>query len=187
MADTAVGDNDNAAEAFTVASSGEYLRYASRIGDVRDVEQILGRYKGDSNELARFLPAVVGAADSISGNKALHFCAANGHLDILHVLLRNGADINVTNLSGSTPLHYAALTGQLEIVKELIRQNAQAVVENKYEKTALDEARSAKHSDIAEFLMGHVEKKSELPDLDKRGDDDSREPDLEATEEGQEK
>lgn len=152
---------------FTVASSGEDLRYAARIGDLDDVKKILKRYKGDSNEFAKFLPAVLAAADSLSGNKSLHLCAANGHGDVLRVLVEHGADVNATNLSGSTPLHYAALTGRLDVVKDLIKNNAEPVVENEYRKTALDEARSAKKGTVAEFLMSHVEDTNEVPGLEK--------------------
>lgn len=161
----------NATPSFTVASSGEDLRYAARIGDMDDVTEILSRYKGDSNELSKFLPAVIGAADSLSGNKALHLCAANGHLDVVRVLIEHGADVDVSNLAESTPLHYASLTGHLDIVKELIKHDAKPVIENKYEKTALDEARSAKKDAVAEFLMNHVEETNEGPDLDKTSGD----------------
>lgn len=158
---------------FTVASSGEDLRFAARTGNLEDAKEILKRYKGDSNELAKFLPAVLAASDSLSGNKALHLCAANGHVDVLRLLIAHGADVNATNISGSTPLHYASLTGQLNVVKELIQNNAMAVVENKYEKTALDEARSAKKDTVADFLVSHVEETNEVPDLDlEKGSDE---------------
>lgn len=153
-------------EQFTVASSAEDLRYMSRIGDVEDIEKILNRYMGESNELSKFLPAVLAASDSLSGNKALHFCAANGHLDVVRLLLSLKVDIDAINHSGSTALHYAALNGKLEIVRELIKNNAQPVIENKFGKTALDEARSCNRSDIADFLMEFVERAGSAPAMD---------------------
>lgn len=141
-----------------VLSSAEDLRFSARAGDIEDVEKILNMYKGESNKLSKCLSIVLAASDSLSGNKALHFCAANGHLEIIRLLLKNNADINAVNQSGSTALHYAALNGRLEIVQELVLNKAKAVVENKYGRTALDEARSCNQDEVADFLLDYVER-----------------------------
>lgn len=152
---------------FTVASSGEDLRYAARAGDLNEAREVLKRYKDGSpdNPLSKLLPAVLASGDNLSGNKALHLCAANGHLELVRLLLEHKADVNVTNLSGSTPLHYASFNGQLEIVHELIKCHANPVVENKYGNTALDEARLGGKNKVAAFLLDHVEKTGSAPDL----------------------
>ena len=149
----------------TVISSAEELRFAARAGDIDDVNKVLNRYKGESNELAKLLPAVVAATDELSGNSALHLCSANGHMDIIQLLLDHKAPIDAINLSGSTPLHYASLTGNLDIVKVLIQKGAKPVIENKYGKTALDEAHNGKHTDVAKFLIEHVDSIGSAPDL----------------------
>ena len=48
-------------------------------------------------------------------------------LDIVKILLQNGADINLKNRAGagSTPLHFAVLLGKLEEVKLLVQKGAQ--------------------------------------------------------------
>lgn len=152
---------------FTVASSGENLRYAARAGDLTEACDVLKRYKdtGPDNPLSKLLPAVLASGDSLSGNKALHLCAANGHLDLVRLLLEHKADVNATNLSGSTALHYASLNGQLEIVQELIKYYANPVVENKYGNTALDEARLGGKNNVAEFLLDHVERTGSASNL----------------------
>lgn len=155
---------------FTVASSAEDLRMAARAGDLSEAVAVISRYTGDTNDYAKFLPAVIGAADNTSGNRALHFCAANGHKDIVQLLCTHGVDVNATNMSGSTALHYASLTGQLEVVKVLLQNCARPVVENKYSKTALDEARSGRHEDVAKFLLEHVESMGSAPDLQMDGE-----------------
>ena len=159
----------------TVLSSAEELRFAARAGDIDDVNKVLNRYKGESNELAKLLPAVLAATDDLSGNSALHLCSANGHTDIVQVLLDHKAPIDSTNLSGSTPLHYASLTGNLDVVKVLIQKGAKPVIENKYGKTALDEAHNGKHSDIAKFLIEHVDSIGSAPDLQESDEQKTKE------------
>ena len=46
-------------------------------------------------------------------------------LDIVKILLQNGADINLKNRAGSTSLHFAVLLGKLEEVKLLVQKGAQ--------------------------------------------------------------
>lgn len=48
--------------------------------------------------------ALLDAKDS-DGETPLHYAALNGHLDCVKHLVRNGADVNLTDEEGSTPLH----------------------------------------------------------------------------------
>lgn len=151
--------------AFTVVSSAEELRTAARCGDIEDARAVLERYAPEGDN-ARFLPAVLAAADDVSGNSALHLCCANGHVDVMRLLLAAGAPPDATNGAGSTALHYAALMGRLDVVKALVEAGAEPVVESKYGKTALDEAHQGHHRATAEFLLAHVEATGETPDID---------------------
>lgn len=56
---------------------------------------------------------------SVKGNTALHDCAESGSLEILRLLLDNGAAIYV-DYYGMTPLLAASVTGHLSIVEHLI-------------------------------------------------------------------
>lgn len=162
-------------ESFTVASSAEDLRYAARAGEVTEAKSIIARYKDAAEPLSKLLPAVLSATDDLSGNSALHLSCANGHLEIVRLLIVHGAPLDTKNLSGSTPLHYAALTGQLDVVQELIKSGAEAVVENGFGKTALDEAHNGRHRDVAKFLIDHVEATGKAPDLDEAKSDEGKE------------
>ncbi len=51
-------------------------------------------------------------------------CAAEGHVQVLRLLLQHGADINIRAANGSTPLHWAAQQGRLEVVTELVHSGA---------------------------------------------------------------
>lgn len=56
---------------------------------------------------------------SIKGNTALHDCAESGSLEILQLLLKHGATMDV-DYYGMTPLLAASVTGHLPIVEHLI-------------------------------------------------------------------
>lgn len=56
---------------------------------------------------------------SVKGNTALHDCAESGSLEILRLLLDNGANMDV-DYYGMTPLLAASVTGHLPIVEHLI-------------------------------------------------------------------
>ena len=54
----------------------------------------------------------------------LHFAAKQGHVDIVKVLLQNGADVNAVTLNRKTGLHFAAQFGHVEVVIVLIQNGA---------------------------------------------------------------
>lgn len=72
--------------------------------------------------------------------------AANGHLDIVRLLLSAGASTDVRNTDGSTPLHWAALNGQLAVVRALLDAGASAAALNDAGRTPVDEALSRDHT-----------------------------------------
>ena len=59
-----------------------------------------------------------------SGRTAASLAAESGYDDILTVLIKAGADINIPNLMGHTPLIYAVMRGNMECVKCLIAAKA---------------------------------------------------------------
>lgn len=137
---------------------GNSLRQAARSGDDETVAAILKQLSTQPNDNA--IRNVLSTSDEGSGNTALHFCSANGHLQLVKILLDHGAPINAANLAGSTPLHYAALTGERDVVQTLLTRGAAPVVENSFSKTALDEALRAPHREVADLLIRHVENKA---------------------------
>ena len=54
----------------------------------------------------------------------LYSAANKGYLEIVKLLIENGADINKSNNDGWTPLYSAADKGHLEVVKLLIENGA---------------------------------------------------------------
>ena len=49
---------------------------------------------------------------------------ATGHLEIVRLLVKSGANVNSTTKTNSTPLRAACFDGHFEIVKYLVEHNA---------------------------------------------------------------
>ena len=87
--------------------------------------------------------------------KALHFAAYNGHLDICQFLLER---IKIKNpkigFFGSTPLHEAASHGHLEICQFIMKyiETNPSEMKNFLGKTPLDLAEENGHSTVVEYL-----------------------------------
>lgn len=58
------------------------------------------------------------------GESPLHWAVNNKHLDIVKLLVKHGADVNVADEMGITPLHMAADSGSVEMAKFLIDNGA---------------------------------------------------------------
>ncbi|XP_019857514.1 PREDICTED: ankyrin repeat domain-containing protein 39 homolog, partial [Amphimedon queenslandica] len=79
------------------------------------------------------------------------------NIEIVEVLLNNGAKTDVVDKSGETPLHYACMTGKADIVKLLITKgNADANALNKRsEKTPLFYAVDSGSIEAVDILLTH--------------------------------
>ena len=62
--------------------------------------------------------------ETIEGAPPLWCAAAAGHLDIVKLLVKSGANVNSTTKTNSTPLRAACFDGHYEIVKYLVEHNA---------------------------------------------------------------
>ena len=89
-----------------------------------------------------------------SMNTALHMAAANGHSEVVKLLLKQGdrVKLDLLNETGNTALHYAALNGKKDVVELLIESKASAKINNSFGRSALEDALQAGHGDIAELL-----------------------------------
>lgn len=89
----------------------------------------------------------------IEGATALWCAACAGHLNIVKLLVKAGADVNHPTKTNSTPLRAACFDGRLDIVKYLTCHQANIHIANKYNNTCLMIAAYKGHLDVVNFLL----------------------------------
>ncbi|KAJ4338715.1 ankyrin repeat-containing protein [Ascochyta clinopodiicola] len=140
--------------------SVDEILYLARANEAAELSQFLDTL---SSQISKPKDQIVAeAADSYSQNTALHYAAANGHNDIIKLLLSTATQtpapfLNLTNASGNTPLHWASLNGHLEAVKQLIEAGGDITIFNKAGHDAVFEAELNDKKEVVDWLLGHVE------------------------------
>ena len=81
------------------------------------------------------------------------FTAGAGHLGVVKVLVRSGANVNHTTKTNSTPVRAACFDGRLDIVKYLTDHSADIHITNKYNNTCLMIAAYKGHLDVVSYLL----------------------------------
>lgn len=85
---------------------------------------------------------------------AIHWAADRGNAQILEILLKHGADVNVQDLEGGqTALHYAASCGHFECASTLLKYKADPSVCDANSATSLDLAAESNENDIIALLQ----------------------------------
>lgn len=101
------------------------ILFAARSGDVQAVEQFFKDHGVES---------FITVKNEFSQSTPLHMAAANGHLEVVQLILKytNGAKdvVNAQNDYGNTALHWAALGDNLDVVKALCDANADPFIKN---------------------------------------------------------
>ena len=83
----------------------------------------------------------------------LHVAAANGHLELVRVLLKQGASVDLPNSIGFTALMAAAIGGHLSIVLVLLQHSADPDLQEIEGITALMEAADEGHQGCVKALL----------------------------------
>jgi Fem-1 homolog b len=95
----------------------------------------------------------------VHGATALWCAAGSGHLNVVKLLIKNGADVNHKTRTNSTPLRAACFDGRLDIIKYLVAHKAAINLANTYNNTCLMISSYKGHLDVVSkqcFLMNNV-------------------------------
>ncbi len=96
--------------------------------------------------------ANVNFRDKKLGFTPLHKAVVAGSREVVEVLLRCGAEIDIKDFDGQPPLFLAVCKGQLEIVSELLKKGADVTVKDKKGFTPLYIAVENGHAEIVDEL-----------------------------------
>ena len=117
------------------------LLAAARTGDVNRTK-ILVKYASENC-----------TEDDEHRDTPLMYAAANGHVEVLRVLLEGGANAERTNANQRTALHRAAWNGYLEACRLLLDWGAKVNPVDKWKDTPLHDAAWNGHLSVVKLLV----------------------------------
>lgn len=118
---------------------------AAKAGELEQMQELLRAWIEDKRGDATAVLSSQGKGTSYSftGNTALHWVSAKGHMKCVDWLLAEGRGVGLelvscTNHSDATPLHSAAANGQAEAAALLLEAGADPALQDDCEETPLD-------------------------------------------------
>ncbi|RYP68260.1 hypothetical protein DL771_006762 [Monosporascus sp. 5C6A] len=126
-------------EAADEASPPNPLYYASRLGLTTTLKYLLTERKYD--------------AKSTEGRMALGTSCERGNVEVVKLLLENGADLTITKKDGWTPLHAASVNGHVEVVKLLLEKGADVTTADNNGNTPLLAASATGRVEVVKLLL----------------------------------
>ncbi|KAJ5984742.1 hypothetical protein N7481_006841 [Penicillium waksmanii] len=79
--------------------------------------------------------------------------ASSGHVEVVQLLIQEGADVNFKDCHGRSPLALAALNGHLALVKTFVSLNACQLLCNRRGQRPIADAASQGYNEIADYLL----------------------------------
>ncbi|MEY8329848.1 ankyrin repeat domain-containing protein [Lachnospiraceae bacterium 48-33] len=107
---------------------------ANQVASLQKRIMIFGGKDDYFEKAAEFFSAESMMQTDNRGVTAMHEAAKNNHLEMLQVMIKKGADVNITQDepagAGDTPLHLACSYGNTEVVRLLIEAGADDAIQN---------------------------------------------------------
>lgn len=166
-----VGDKSQESQAKVLVSGSDLIE-ATALCSLEKVTQLIraGTATARDREMAFIFAASLGHAGILrflllegtspnstdeNGFRALHGAAMNGHEQSVHILLENGAEVNVAeSVEKETPLHLSAFNGHLPVAALLLQNGAMADARDQRGYSPLHHASVNGHFPLASLLVG---------------------------------
>jgi E3 ubiquitin-protein ligase mind-bomb len=88
-----------------------------------------------------------------AGHTSLQAASQNGHLDVIKVLLKFNADVEIEDKDGDRAVHHAAFGDEPTVIKLLAQAGADLNARNKRRQTALHIAVNKGHNNVVKTLL----------------------------------
>jgi uncharacterized protein len=113
---------------------------------------LLACYRGNFDVAEFLIPLVKNLNNKSDEGSALTAAVFNEYEKLVNLLLKNGADPNITNIDGVTALMMAAQSNNPKIVSLLINYKSNKSIKDNKGKTALDYALFTKNNEVINLL-----------------------------------
>lgn len=146
------GENVNATRSGATA-----LHYSAERDHVKVVEELLSHPEIELDDMSykTYGTDELCLESSILGT-CLRNASKNGHLDVVTMLLQQGAKVNEVDEYELTALHWAAEHGHIDVVEALLkRPEIDVHVRSSMYGTPLDVASNNEHVNVVEMLLQH--------------------------------
>ncbi len=124
------------------------LLNAVKNGDIETVKSFF-----QHNMFIKILNKIKNVPRSIDKNNSLILASYYGHIEIVKILLNNGANVNFLHKDGDSSLNIASREGHTEIVKILLHNGANINYINKDRRGSLIISSSKGHTEIVKLLL----------------------------------
>ncbi|XP_045135412.1 E3 ubiquitin-protein ligase MIB1-like isoform X2 [Portunus trituberculatus] len=127
-------------EAHVSGDLTEELVKAAATGDAQKVDELLKKGDVDVNGV-------------FAGHTALQAASQNGHLEVIHILLRNNAHVEKEDKDGDRAIHHAAYGDEPAVVQLLAEDGADLNARSKRRQTPLHVAVNKGHVGVVKTLL----------------------------------
>lgn len=111
----------------------------------------------DSNQPSTSNAAIAASQANVNGvfagHTSLQAASQNGHLDVIKVLLKFHADVEIEDKDGDRAVHHAAFGDEPTVIKLLAQAGADLNARNKRRQTALHIAVNKGHNNVVKTLL----------------------------------
>ncbi|KAM3861314.1 ankyrin repeat domain-containing protein 6b [Diretmus argenteus] len=100
---------------------------------------LIASHKGQADNVVQLINKGAKVAVTKYGRSPLHLAANKGHVEVVHILLKAGCDLDIQDDGEQTALHRAAVVGNSEVISSLIQEGCALDRQDKDGNTALHE------------------------------------------------
>ncbi|CAF0792935.1 unnamed protein product [Adineta steineri] len=127
---------------------------AVKSSNISSIQRILSKCRSGKSNIVSPKKINLNFQDD-NGMSSIHEAAVAGNIEILKLLIDNGANVNLKDNKGLRPLHYAAWQGRSEPVFILLRRGANVNEQSINGDTPLHLASQYGHNEIVQLLLFH--------------------------------